>query len=58
MTLDHIFPVCSGGGNRLRNLQGICRDCNFQKKDNLIMKRKVYETGSISTLYEMKLFFA
>ena len=58
MNLDHIFPVCRGGSNGLSNLQGLCRDCNFQKKDNLIMKRKVYETGSVSTLHEMQIFFA
>lgn len=33
MTLDHIFPVCRGGSNGLSNLQGLCKDCNFQKKD-------------------------
>ncbi len=36
MTLDHIFPVCCGGGNGLVNLQGLCRDCNFQKKNKFM----------------------
>ena len=33
MTLDHIIPVSCGGGNGLVNLQGLCVDCNREKKD-------------------------
>lgn len=35
MTLDHILSVSRGGSNGLRNLQGLCRRCNYQKQDNM-----------------------
>ena len=35
LTLDHILAVLIGGSNSLDNLQGLCRQCNLQKKDEL-----------------------
>ena len=35
LTLDHILSVSRGGSNGLDNLQGLCRQCNLQKKDKL-----------------------
>jgi 5-methylcytosine-specific restriction endonuclease McrA len=31
MTIDHIIPKSSGGGNKLSNLQVLCFDCNMKK---------------------------
>ena len=36
LTLDHIVPTISGGGNDLRNLQLLCYDCNQLKGDKTI----------------------
>jgi len=33
LTLDHIRPKSKGGGNDLKNLQTLCRDCNGLKAD-------------------------
>lgn len=33
LTLDHILPVSRGGSNGMKNLQGLCRRCNYQKQD-------------------------
>lgn len=37
MTFDHILAVSRGGSNGLDNLQGLCRRCNFEKKDKLVV---------------------
>ena len=29
--IDHILPVCDGGGNKLDNLQALCLDCHASK---------------------------
>ena len=29
--IDHIHPVAFGGGNEMKNLQVLCRDCNLRK---------------------------
>ena len=34
LTLDHILPVSRGGSNGLKNLQGLCRQCNCKKQDD------------------------
>ena len=34
--LDHIVPVSSGGSDDLDNLQTLCKDCNFGKRDKFI----------------------
>lgn len=33
LTIDHVKPVSQGGGNEIKNLQLLCRDCHG-KKDN------------------------
>lgn len=33
LEVDHINPVARGGGNKLENLQTLCRNCNQGKKD-------------------------
>lgn len=30
-TMDHIIPVCQGGGNRLENIQLSCYECNHTR---------------------------
>lgn len=31
ITLDHVVPVCQGGGNEAENLVAACRPCNGRK---------------------------
>lgn len=40
LTLDHIKPLCHGGGWRKNNLQTLCRDCNNKKGSQTIDYRK------------------
>lgn len=35
-TIDHIFPVCRGGGNDIRNLVPCCARCNSSKGSKLL----------------------
>lgn len=34
LTVDHIVPASSGGGDEESNLQGLCRECNGWKADH------------------------
>ena len=31
LTIDHVVPRSKGGGNKFKNLQTLCRDCNVKK---------------------------
>lgn len=33
LTVDHIIPLSLGGKHNIRNMQGVCRDCNLKKGD-------------------------
>lgn len=35
MTIDHLYPLSKGGGNRIGNLVASCMDCNKKKSDRL-----------------------
>jgi len=35
-TIDHVFPVCKGGGNGQGNLRFICFECNTKKGQRLV----------------------
>jgi 5-methylcytosine-specific restriction endonuclease McrA len=35
LTVDHIVPLAAGGSNSRRNLQCLCRPCNYAKADRL-----------------------
>jgi hypothetical protein len=34
LEIDHKFPIVSGGGNELKNLQSLCKACNSKKWKN------------------------
>lgn len=36
LTIDHIVPIHLGGGNKLMNLQTLCRSCNSWKSTKII----------------------
>jgi hypothetical protein len=38
MTCDHIIPHSKGGTNNFYNLQTLCCQCNYDKKDNIDQK--------------------
>jgi hypothetical protein len=36
LEIDHIVPVSLGGGNKMENLQTVCKPCNRGKSDSLL----------------------
>lgn len=36
-TLEHVIPLKHGGTNDMRNLVPLCRDCNHEKDDRMVM---------------------
>ncbi|MBG8556178.1 HNH endonuclease [Hymenobacter sp. BT594] len=42
LTVDHIIPLCMGGGNHRGNLQCLCRRCNRHKGSRLPANDFVY----------------
>jgi hypothetical protein len=40
MTKDHVVPKAKGGRNHPSNYQTMCRECNAEKKDGLVLKIK------------------
>lgn len=41
-SVDHVMPISKGGDNDLRNMVGLCVECNQAKGDNFVVPRLYY----------------
>ncbi len=52
LVIDHISPVCQGGGNNLENLITACEDCNSGKGGKTIAQSAPTEQDRLRILQE------
>lgn len=49
-TIDHLIPLCKGGGNTLDNMVICCIECNQSKGDKLLKNFKPLMLGVIKSI--------
>ncbi|MDE2015955.1 MAG: HNH endonuclease [Patescibacteria group bacterium] len=55
LQLDHIIPICAGGGSEDSNAQTLCVKCNNRKRDTIDMElMKSYRTRGTSDQIMLK----
>jgi len=56
LTIDHILPKSKGGGNKMSNLQILCKICNEIKADSTInFRAKEYTGGRLPTMSQVSI---